>query len=65
MVWSFRGFGIGVMEKRLADVGSIRWMRIQLMRCCATLVQAGWRRARVLMVNLSWRAGPGTRLIHV
>ena len=26
--WSFPGFGIGMMKKRLVDVGSMRWMSI-------------------------------------
>ena len=26
--WSFLGLGMGVIEKRLANVGSIRWMRM-------------------------------------
>ena len=27
-MWMFPDFGIGVMEKRLVDVGSMRWVRM-------------------------------------
>ena len=61
--WSLTGLGIVVMEKRLADVGIIRWMKMLCISCWAVSVYAGLSRARTLRVNPSCLAAPGTRLI--
>ena len=61
--WNLPAFSIGVMDKRLLDMGSIRWVKIQWIIYYAMMVQAEWRHTSMFRVDPSWRVGQGTRLI--